>query len=164
MKRVLGAEAGNTVFALDAVKGAAAVGWPIPFIAGEFLVPAQLAGLLGALLGHSFSCFTRFKGGKGVATGAGGLLVLLPVATLIAGAVWVVTFYASRYVSLASLIAALVLPGAAWSLGASRVLVGFAALIAVFVVVRHRANIQRLLNGTENRFSRKKEPGADPKA
>ena len=64
---------------------------------------------------------------------ASGLLVLLPVATLIAGAVWVVTFYASRYVSLASLIAALVLPGAAWFLGASRVLVGFAAIIAVSV-------------------------------
>ena len=163
VKRVLGSKAGNTVFALDAVKGALATGWPLLAMSADLLVPTQLAGVVGALLGHSFSCFTRFKGGKGVATGAGGLLVLLPVATLIAGAVWVVTFYASRYVSLASLVAAVVLPVAAWFLGRPPVLVGFAALVAVFVLIRHRANVQRLIAGTENRFT-PKQGGGGPKA
>ena len=163
VKRVLGSKAGNTVFALDAMKGALATGWPLLAMSADTLIPAQLAGVVGALLGHSFSCFTRFKGGKGVATGAGGLLVLLPVATLVAGAIWVVTFYASRYVSLASLVAAVVLPVAAWFLGRPPVLVGFAALIAVFVLIRHRANIQRLMAGTENRFT-PKPSGGGPKA
>ena len=192
VKRVLGSKAGNTVFALDALKGALAAGWPkaldwfwsssatngsvgtdsfvstvmiggVTILDFHYLVAMSLAGIVGALLGHSFSCFTRFKGGKGVATGAGGLLVLLPTATLIAGAIWVVTFYTSRYVSLASLVAAVVLPVAAWFLGRPPVLVGFAALIAVFVLIRHRANIQRLIAGTENRFT-PKQSGGGPKA
>jgi len=175
VRRVLGAGPGNLVFALDALKGALASSWALgafflkvkigadePFLnifaghyAGSVWVSLGMAGLVGALLGHSFSCFTKFRGGKGVATAAGGCLVLMPVGTLIAGAVWVATFYASRYVSLASILSAIALPISVLALGQPKPLLIFAGIAALFVVVRHRANITRLLNGTENRFVKK---------
>lgn len=172
VKRVLGEKfgpsgrrLGNLVFVLDAVKGAAATGWPLCFLGNGTVtadeaylsvkLPCAIAGLIAALLGHSFSCFTHFKGGKGVASAAGGFFVLMPLAIVVALAVWVVTFYASRYVSLASILAAVVLPVAAYLLHVPLVLVGFAALIAAFVVFRHRTNISRLMNGTENRFAKR---------
>ena len=177
VKRVLGRKAGNTVFALDALKGAVAAAWALGahfswsygdsaaaatpdgavVIAGDAWLDLGIAGLVGALLGHSFSCFTGFRGGKGVATGAGGFLMLAPVVTLIGGAVWVATFYLSRYVSLASLLSAAALPVAASLLGSPPTIIGFGVLVAVFVAVRHRANISRLLAGTEARFERKKK-------
>jgi glycerol-3-phosphate acyltransferase PlsY len=126
-----------------------------PSFFGVYL--CMIAGLIGAIIGHSFSCFIKFRGGKGVATATGGFLVLLPISTLIAGAVWIVAFYASRYVSLASIIAAIALPAAAFFLHEPPLLQWFALLIAVLVILRHRANIVRLLNGTENKFVKKKE-------
>jgi len=160
VKRSVSPGAGNLVFALDALKGAVASGWllvvPVAVSAGRE-TESQIAGLAGALLGHSYSCFTRFRGGKGVATGAGGLLVLAPVATLVAAVVWIGTFYASRYVSLASILAAVVLPIAAWLLGGAPLLIGFTSLVGLFVVIRHRANLRRLLDGTENKFVRRSE-------
>ena len=126
VRRVLGAKAGNLVFALDALKGATATALPLLLDRAGLLarlpgwsepvrwLPLAVAGLVGALIGHSFSCFTRFRGGKGVATASGGFIVLMPVATLIATVVWIVTFYAFRYVSLASILAAVTLPFAAW--------------------------------------------------
>jgi glycerol-3-phosphate acyltransferase PlsY len=182
VKRVLGKKAGNTVFALDAVKGALAAGWPlllarwaahnsvstignaagwtvytanIKVLSPETVFPAAVTGLLFAVLGHSFSCFTRFKGGKGVATSAGGFIVLMPVVTLIALGVWLVTFFASRYVSLASILAAAAIPVGAILLNQPKLFVGLAALIGAFVIILHRANIGRLLNGTENKFVKK---------
>ena len=179
VRRVLGPGPGNLVFALDAFKGALAAAWAFgsngstlnlgldaPFTvfnghyAGADWVSFGMAGLVGALLGHSFSCFTGFRGGKGVATAAGGCLVLMPFGTLIAAGVWVGTFYASRYVSLASILSAIALPITVLVLGQPKPLLVFAAIAAVFVVVRHRANITRLLNGTENRFVKK--PAANP--
>jgi acyl phosphate:glycerol-3-phosphate acyltransferase len=181
VKRVLGKKAGNTVFTLDAIKGALAAGWPlliqrvgearmtenqqsvswtykfldVKLLTPETVIPAAVAGLLFAVLGHSFSCFTRFKGGKGVATSAGGFVVLMPVATLIALAVWLATFYGSRYVSLASIFAAIAMPVAAFFLKQHMLVVILAAVIGAFVIILHRANIKRLLNGTENRFVKK---------
>jgi glycerol-3-phosphate acyltransferase PlsY len=160
--RVLGKGPGYLAFFLDLLKGVAAVAIPWESIIKSFFTDDQVillhvAGLIGAILGHSFSCFIKFRGGKGVATAAGGFLVLLPSATLIAGAVWIMAFYASRYVSLASIIAAITLPAAAFFLHEPRLLQGFALLIAVLVIIRHRANIVRLLNGTENKFVKKKE-------
>jgi glycerol-3-phosphate acyltransferase PlsY len=169
VKRVLGEKfgragkrLGNLVFVLDAVKGSVATGWPLWLLAASadsasVSTPlwAAIVGLVAALLGHSFSCFTKFKGGKGVATAAGGFLVLMPVAIAISLALWVVTFYATRYVSLASILAALCLPVAAYFVHVPTVLLVFAAIIAAFVVIRHRANISRLMNGTENRFTKK---------
>ena len=157
VKRVLGKKAGNTVFALDAVKGAVAAGWPFTINMNPAHWNSEMAviGLLFAVLGHSFSCFTRFKGGKGVATSAGGFVVLMPAVTLIALAVWLVTFFALRYVSLASILAAAAIPVGAVLLDKPPLLVGLAVLIGAFVIVLHRANIKRLLKGTENRFIKK---------
>jgi len=171
VRRVLGARAGNLVFVLDALKGAIAAGWPL-LVSRDFStlqafaiewdgrVPFCLISLAAALVGHSFSCFTRFKGGKGVATGTGGLLVLLPGSTLIAAVVWVVAFYASGYVSLASILAAVTLPSAAYFFGNRPLLVVAAVIISLFVIGRHRANIGRLISGTENKFQRKKDGGS----
>jgi acyl phosphate:glycerol-3-phosphate acyltransferase len=172
VRRVLGSGPGNLVFFLDALKGAVATGWPLLHFTwrssqtgptsfnlslSDAALPTQMAvaGLIGGLLGHSFSCFTKFRGGKGVATATGGLLVLLPIALLIGAAVWAITFYSTRYVSLASILAALAMPVAAFFLHAQKLLLGLTVLIAVLVVVRHRANIQRLMNGTESKFVKK---------
>lgn len=171
---------GRLVFVLDALKGAFAVGWFQLFwviVAEKNIRPGAgdvtpsdemfglyvcIIGLVFALLGHSYSIFTKFRGGKGVATTAGGFLVLMPWTTLIGAAVWVITFYASRYVSLASILAAVALPVAAFFLGQPPLLSGLAAVIGAFVIIRHRANIVRLLNGTENRFVKKSESPQPP--
>ena len=166
VKRVLGARAGNLVFALDMLKGAVAGGWllvwrwldsPVCSCGMENLVAMQIAGVLGALLGHSFSCFTKFKGGKGVATGAGGFLVLMSVPTLIGLAVWAVTYYATRYVSLASILGALTVPTVGYLMDYDGILVGISLAVCGFVIVRHRTNIVRLCQGTEHKFVRKSE-------
>ena len=87
--------------------------------------------------------------------------VMMHWATLIAGAVWVISFYATRYVSLASILAAVALAISSCFLPGSSILVGVAVAIAGFVILRHRSNIVRLLNGTENKFVKK---GAAPKS
>lgn len=163
VRRVLGSGPGNLVFFLDALKGALAAGLWKFVVAKTAVAPGELdpnvwtpiAGLAGALLGHSFSCFTRFKGGKGVATASGGFLVLATYPVLIAALAWTLTFYASRYVSLASLVAAVVVPTATYFFGYPLPVLGLTILIGLFVVVRHRANVQRLLAGTESKFVRK---------
>jgi len=169
VKRVLGEKfgpsgkrLGNLVFFLDALKGAVATGWPL-WVMGRLtmhpeetyrtvILPCAITGLVAALIGHSFSCFTKFKGGKGVASAAGGFLVLMPVALLICLGVWIATFYATRYVSLASILAAIALPIGAFFLHQPPLLLGLALAIAAFVVIRHRTNIARLMKGTENKF------------
>ena len=116
---------------------------------------------VAAMLGHVFPVYLRFKGGKGVSTAAGAALALCPLAVVIAGVVWVVVFFLSKYVSLASLAAALALPVSAWLLGFFGVVkffLPFGIVLVVFAVLafwRHRSNIVRLLNGTENRFEKK---------
>jgi len=177
VRRTLGSAAGNLVFALDVLKGALAASWALHVhssvtlnaaalgipalgsvdIAGTSWYPLGAAGLVGALLGHSFSCFTKFRGGKGVATGAGGVLVLVPIAGGIGALLWGAIFYATRYVSLASMLAALSLPLTTWALGRPGWVVGVTALIALFVIYRHRENCRRLLAGTENRFVKKQK-------
>lgn len=164
VKRVLGAKAGNTVLALDMLKGAVATAWPLlPFVDEERKVVLQLIGVVGAVIGHAFSVFTRFKGGKSVATAAGGLFVLIPLAGLIAAATWIVTFYASRYVSLASILAAVVIIVCSWVLPYHVAVAVITTVLASFVIIRHHENIRRLLNGTENRFVRKPAAPADEK-
>ncbi|MEY4940466.1 MAG: hypothetical protein RIQ93_2201 [Verrucomicrobiota bacterium] len=166
VRRTLGSAAGNLVFLLDALKGAAATAWPTLLFLGGAVTSNELligepdrqqyvavAGLIGALVGHSFSCFTRFRGGKGVATAAGGLIVIIPQALLVALLVWILTFFSSRYVSLASIFAALALPISVFWLDGRSVIFGVTIAIAAFVIVRHRANIQRLFAGTESKVS-----------
>jgi glycerol-3-phosphate acyltransferase PlsY len=180
VKRVLGdkfgakgKKAGNMVFLLDVLKGAVASAWSFlswttlsvsvdlqdgsgaAVIAGEDWRLLGLAGVIGAVLGHSFSIFTKFKGGKGVATAAGGVLVLMPVSCLIGAGVWVITFYATRYVSLGSILAAVAVPAASWIRGNPLPLNIVVTILGLFVIIRHRENIKRLLAGTENKFAKK---------
>ena len=171
VKRVLGKGPGNLVFALDALKGF--VGTGLPTLVGYVLATQGLdaipgdpflqgvAGFVGTLLGHCFSCFLGFKGGKGVASTIGGLLVLLTVPILIGAAIWGLVFALSRYVSLASIALGVSLPLSCWLLPLATTLkfgpaeFWFAAVIAAFNVWTHRSNIGRLLAGTENRFAKK---------
>jgi glycerol-3-phosphate acyltransferase PlsY len=156
VKRTLGARAGNTVLGLDVLKGALATAWPLlPVLAAPDARLLGLVGIIAAVLGHSFSVFTGFRGGKGVATAAGGLFVLIPAACAIAGVTWVVVFYAFRYVSLASILAAVAVIAASWLLPYHVAIRIVATALGLFVILRHRENITRLLAGTESRFTRK---------
>jgi glycerol-3-phosphate acyltransferase PlsY len=172
VKRVLGKGPGNLVFALDALKGFVGAGLPtlVGYVIAALSIPLVIdggafihgiAGLVGTLLGHCFSCFLKFKGGKGVASTIGGLLVLLPVPILIGAILWGLVFLLSRYVSLASIVLGVSLPISCWVLPLFTKLTfspaefWFAGAIAAFNVWTHRSNIGRLLNGTENRFVKK---------
>lgn len=167
VKRVLGKGPGNLVFALDAFKGLTGAG--LPWLVSKFmglgltadeLFLVGVAGFIGTLLGHCFSCFLGFKGGKGVASTIGGLLVLLPVPILIGAALWVSAFYTTRYVSVASLALGLSLPLSCWllpqftSLAFGTPELAFAGAIALFNLWTHRSNIGRLVRGEENKFSK----------
>lgn len=147
--RTLGRTAGVTVMVLDIAKGAAAV------LLAEALTnnPWPLAAGALAILGHVFPVWTRFKGGKGVAVGAGALIGLVPAASGIIVAIWLLTVLITRYVSVASIVAALSAAPLAWAFGAPWFYVAFIALAAVFVIWKHRENIIRLSKGTENRIS-----------
>ena len=158
--RSLGKGAGYTVFALDFLKGFVAAYWT------RFLPDSTepswdewlpILGLATAILGHSFSIFLKFKGGKGVATTVGGILALQPFVILVGIGVWVITFYSTRFVSLASILLGVSLPVSAWVLTGSSSIFWFCLLLAVLIVARHKSNIVRIVNGTENRFSRKKD-------
>ena len=172
VKRVLGKGPGNLVFALDALKGFVGAGLPtlVGYVIAALSIPLVIdggafihgiAGLVGTLLGHCFSCFLKFKGGKGVASTIGGLLVLLPVPILIGAILWGLVFLLSRYVSLASIVLGVSLPISCWVLPLFTKLTfspaefWFAGAIAAFNIWTHRSNIGRLLTGTENRFVKK---------
>ena len=120
--------------------------------APEALRALVFTGLAGALLGHSFSVFVKFRGGKGVAVTIGGLLFAMIVPILVGLLLWVAVFYASRYVSLASIVMALSLPVAAAVCYGVAIEFYVAIAIAAVIIYRHRGNISRLLKGTENRF------------
>ncbi len=156
VKRSCGKTAGNLCFILDASKGFAATAFPLyaHFFGIEFSEPQALAyvGLVAAIVGHSFSVFIKFRGGKGVAVTIGGLLAIMWAAILVALVLWVVVFYSTRYVSLASIAMALALPVAAAFLYPTGVHTYIAIAIAAVIVARHRSNIVRLIKGTENRF------------
>ena len=158
--RVLGKPVGITVLVLDLLKGLMPVLVTKWLAAGndtgsEATIVAMLAAL-GTILGHNFTFWLKFRGGKGIATSAGALLALLPVAMGCGLVVWLVLFFATRYVSVASMGAALAIPTVtAITDLENRPLLVFSILIAILAIARHRANIQRLLAGTENRFSRK---------
>lgn len=111
---------------------------------------------LSAVIGHVFSVFVRFKGGKGVATASGVVLGLAPLALLGAAGVWGVTLTLSGFVSLSSMVAALSFPLLVWLIyptADTTLLLGVG--LALFILFTHRSNIRRLIDGTENRFSRR---------
>jgi len=176
VKRVLGAKAGHTVYVLDFLKGAVAAGWPwvwqgtrgplfgaVPPAGGlaafDAAMPFCIAGLACAVIGHTFSIFTGFRGGKGVATASGGLVVLMTWPLLVGAAVWAGAFFAWRYVSLASILGTLAVVVMAWVLGLPLALELVATLVAAWVLFRHESNIRRLLAGTEHKFSRARKEG-----
>lgn len=147
--RAAGKTAAGLVFALDVAKGALPVALGAAF--GLPPVAVALTGL-AAILGHSKSIFLKFTGGKSVATGIGTFLAIAPAAAGVALAVFGVVFAISRVVALGSIVAALSLPAGLWVLGASPVYTAYGAVAAVYVLIRHRANIERLLAGKENRL------------
>ena len=152
--RVLGWKYAVPVALFDMAKGAVPVLYFAPRVSDSQLF-ALVCGV-AAILGHVFSIFVRFKGGKGVATAAGVMLGLTPVALGIAGAVWVVLVLLTGYVSLGSIMAAAVFPLAVYLLDRpSQIeLLWIDVAVAAGVILLHRRNIQRLLRWTEHRFGR----------
>ena len=110
-----------------------------------------LAGIC-AVLGHNYTCWLHFKGGKGIATTAGVYVALAPLAVTCAIGAWLVLLFLTRYVSVASIAAAIALPTAVWLTKDSVTLGGVTTALGVLAIAKHRANIQRLRNGTENRI------------
>lgn len=155
VKRVIGKKAGNTVFCLDFLKGFMAALLPLLILHTGDRELVAICALIGAIVGHSFSVFLKFRGGKGVATTMGGFLALAPWVLLIGALVWLITFYSLRYVSLASMLFGVSLPVSSFLLNESRWVFGFCVLIAGLLIILHRSNIVRLLNGTENRSAKK---------
>lgn len=153
--RVLGLKYALPVALFDAAKGAIPVMVFAPQAGGTDLL-ALLLGIT-AVLGHMFSVFVGFRGGKGVATGAGVVLGLAPWALLAGLAVWLLTVLSTGYVSLASIAAAILLPFAVyWLHPERREMIWLFAVLSLAIVVLHRANIARLLAGTEHRFGRRR--------
>lgn len=149
--RVLGAWAALMVVALDALKGFVPV-WFFPLWDGAAAPGWPLAYGLAAIAGHVWSAFTRFRGGKGVATGAGVLLALAPLATGIAILLWIGLLLVTRIASVASLLAALAVPAVAYVTEAATETVAFASAVALLVWWTHRTNIGRLLRREELRL------------
>ena len=157
--RVLGTKYGYSVFVADVLKGFVAVRIAL-WLARFDPSTGYCIGILAAffvVVGHSFPLWLRFRGGKGVAAAAGACLGLVPLATVVAAVVWVATLLMFRYVSLASIVAAIVLALSALFLGYATdpILLTFTCLIAALIILRHRSNIARLLQGREPRFDRK---------
>lgn len=152
--RALGWRYAVPVGLFDVAKGTIPVLLFGPETRGPAWIPVAFG--LTAVLGHVFSVFVGFKGGKGVATAAGVMLGLAPWATAISLVTWIATVKVTGYVSLGSILAALVLPVGAYLLHPNLRPVGWAfAALALFIVVMHRANIARLLAGTESRFGKR---------
>ena len=148
--RTFGKLPGIMVFLLDFLKGALAV-----YLASHLggTPEAMVAAGIAAMLGHSFSIFLKFKGGKGVATGLGVIAVLMPLVTGIVFLVWFAIVYRTRYVSLGSVVSAALVPMLAYLFDAPQIYVILGAAAAALVIVRHRANIARLMHGSENKVN-----------
>lgn len=152
--RVIGAGPAVAVLAIDLVKGFGPV-WFFPQVDGRAGAWALAYGA-AAIAGHIWPVYTRFRGGKGVATGAGTLLALAPVAVVIAGLVWLGTLLLTRLASLASLLATTLVPLLARGAAAPRHVVLYSLLLAAVVWWTHRHNVVRLARGEELRFERRR--------
>lgn len=163
--RVLGKRFGYPVFVVDFAKGLAAVvvGMMIAKTAESTPKFIDLCGAVAAtfsVIGHSYPIWLGFKGGKGVATSLGSLFGLHWISAAVACVVWILAFQLTRYVSLASIAAALALPVTIATMLFLKqlqtpILLYFALCLAAIIVLRHRSNLSRLLKGTEPRFARK---------
>ncbi len=161
--RALGKPAGLLVLVFDAFKGWAAVALAsravcvglMPKAGPQVAEALQIIAAVCAVVGHNYTVWLRFKGGKGIATSAGVLLALVPLSLAIILTIWLIVFATTRYVSLASICGSFSLPFAVWLTGRSPTLIIITAALAGLAIYRHRSNIRRLLDGTENRFARK---------
>ena len=149
--RTIGPAAAIVVFILDVAKGAVAV--YLGSLAGGEVV-RLLAGV-AAIAGHNWPVYLNFRGGKGVATSLGAIVSLTPVIALILLGLWIALVGITKYISLASLAAALLFPIFLIITGASTTYIVMGFLISSFAFYRHRTNIQRLLAGTENKIGQR---------
>lgn len=162
--RVLGKRAGIFVLVVDGLKGYAACAWLCDGLLPVLGVPAADTGFhvllagVAVVLGHNYTCWLYFKGGKGIATTAGAFVALAPLALAIAVAAWIVVFLLTRFVSVGSLAAAVALPTAVWLTKDSVALGVMTTGIGLLAIAKHKANIQRLLAGTEHQVSFHRKP------
>jgi acyl phosphate:glycerol-3-phosphate acyltransferase len=163
--RVLGWKPGVSVMLIDVFKGFVATYWlpQLAFAATTLeLQTVQLLCGVAAIVGHIWTVFAGFRGGKGVGTAAGMLLALFPLAVLICLAVFAIMLFATRIVSISSMTAAVAFPIVlslfkyVWQKPVTPTLYYFSFFAAALIVFTHRSNIKRLLNGTENKFGKKK--------
>ncbi|MEC8333659.1 MAG: glycerol-3-phosphate 1-O-acyltransferase PlsY [Verrucomicrobiota bacterium] len=151
VKRVMGAKWGNLVFILDASKGFISAGLPLIIFEGDNRL--AVVALIASILGHSFSIFLKFRGGKGVATTMGGLLALMWMVLFIGILIWLLLFFTTKIVALASIIFAVSLPITAYFIYGHQDPRFYLGIILLLVILlRHRANINRIFSGEENTF------------
>jgi glycerol-3-phosphate acyltransferase PlsY len=161
--RILGKPAGILVLLIDGLKGFAACSWAVDLIwrrwGGEAvdIEYLRITAGLAVVLGHNYTCWLHFKGGKGIATSGGALAALVPWALIIILIIFIVVFAVSRFVSLGSIAAAAALPIASWLTGSSLTMIVVTTLMSILAIYKHKANIQRLMNGTENRVGARKQ-------
>lgn len=169
--RILGKPAGVMVLLADALKGWLAVHF-MPLLAHHIFPAAnwteqtqellRITAAIVVILGHNYTCWLKFKGGKGIATSAGVLIALVPLTFLAGLVVWIVVCMATRYVSVASISAAAILPLVTWIahvwLGGryTLLMVGITFLMGALAIYKHKPNIVRLMRGTENKVGGKK--------
>lgn len=150
--RALGPVAGLTVFALDVIKGIAGPLMGLFILGKDHPLGIALCALL-AVLGHIFSIFLRFKGGKGIATGLGAMFGLWPAGAIAAFGVWLMFFVVSRMVSLASIAACIFLPLFALYFHLNIAYLLVITIFCLVAILKHISNIKRILTGTESRVS-----------
>jgi acyl phosphate:glycerol-3-phosphate acyltransferase len=172
--RVLGKPAGIFVLFMDVLKGYAACAflpplifnWLVPHYSGffryfhdtpiEFQTRFYVVAGIFAVLGHNYTCWLKFKGGKGIATTAGVYLALAPWAVLVALIVFILALLLTRYVSVGSISAAVALPVTVWVMSPQNIFLGVVTTaLGALAIYKHKSNIQRLMAGTENRFEKK---------
>ena len=159
--RVLGKGPGIFVLIVDGLKGYAACTWMTDWMLHLQSIPTSdrelyriIAGI-AAVLGHNYTCWLWFKGGKGIATSAGVYFALAPIAAGIALSAWIVAAITTRFVSVASIAAAVALPTAVWLTSSHLFLQIVTTALGLLAIAKHKGNIQRLLKGTERRFGSK---------
>jgi len=151
--RVLGLKYAIPVALVDITKGVIPVSLLASYAGSEPWIPITLGA--AAVIGHVFSVFVRFRGGKGVATASGAVLALAPTAFVVSLVVWIVAVTLTGYVSIGSILGALVFPVAARVVMPDDIYTfGVGLILAAFIVFTHRANIRRLALGTEHRFGK----------
>lgn len=167
--RLLGKTWGITILLFDAVKGLIPILCILHFAlhADKHVERYALIGAFACIIGHVFPIWLNFKGGKGVATGMGVMIALVPTAVTVVLPIFVLVVYLSRYISLGSILAAALLPAAFFidhDFMSHRELFVFVVVACLFVIYKHKANIKRILAGTENKLGQKKDkaPGASP--